>query len=71
MSLYKILENGFLMLKEDKNYGSPIATVFYEFYDTLEELKIRLTNGKGKIQCVVANGFKSDEILFGQTQNHL
>jgi hypothetical protein len=68
MSLYKILENGFLMLKEDKNYGSPIATVFYEFYDTLEELKIRLTNEKEKIQCVVANGFKSDEILFGQTQ---
>jgi len=68
MSLFKILENGFLMLKEDKNYGSPIATVFYEFYDSLENLKIRLLQEQEKIQCVVANGFHIDEIPFGQTQ---
>ena len=68
MSLFKILENGFLMLKEDKNYASPIATVFYEFYESPEELKIRLTNEKDRIQCLVANGFMADEVPFGQTQ---
>jgi hypothetical protein len=68
MSLFKIVENGFLMLKEDKNYASPIATVFYEFYDSLEALKIRLSNDKDKIQCLVANGFTADEVPFGQTQ---
>ena len=68
MSLYKILENGFLMLKEDKNYASPIATVFYEFYDSLEELKIRLSKDRNQIQCLVANGFMADEVPFGQTQ---
>ena len=68
MSLYKIVENGFLMLKEDKNYASPIATLFYEFYESPEELKIRLTNEKDRIQCMVANGFMADEVPFGQTQ---
>ena len=68
MSLFKILENGFLMLKEDKNYASPIATVFYEFYDSLEDLKNRLSKEQDKIQCVVANGFMVDEVAFGQTQ---
>lgn len=68
MSLYKILENGFLMFKEDENYASPIATVFYEFYESLEELKIRLTNEKDRIQCIVAKGFIEDEVPFGLTQ---
>ena len=33
MSEFNLLENGFFMLKEDPHYGSPIATLFYEFYD--------------------------------------
>ena len=32
MSEFSMLENGFLMIKEDESYGSPIATVFYEYY---------------------------------------
>jgi hypothetical protein len=35
MSEFNLLENGFLMLKEDPHYGSPIATLFYEFYEIL------------------------------------
>ena len=69
MSLYKIQENGFLMLKEDENYASPIATVFYEFYNSPEELKIRLSNEKHRIQCLVGKGFMDGEVPFGQTQN--
>ena len=30
MSEFNLLENGFLMLKEDPHYGSPIATLFYD-----------------------------------------
>ncbi len=33
MSLFDILENGFVMLKEDGSYTSPIATIFYEIYN--------------------------------------
>jgi len=69
MSEFDILENGFLMIKEDQSYSSPIATVFYEYYDQLEELKLKLIADKDKIQCIVANGFSDDEITFGQTQH--
>ena len=68
MSLYKVLENGFLMLKEDKSYASPIATVFYEYYDSLEDLKNRLSHDLDLLQCIVANGVMPNEIPFGTTQ---
>lgn len=68
MSEFKILDNGFLMLKEDSNYGSPIASVFYEYYTSLEELKINLEQEQDKLQCIVANNFSENEIAFGKTQ---
>ena len=39
MSEFDMLENGFFMIKEDKSYASPIATLFYEFYDDTNQLK--------------------------------
>ncbi|MFS4492003.1 acyl-CoA reductase [Maribacter sp. 2308TA10-17] len=68
MSEFKILENGFLMLKEDESYASPIASVFYETYDSSEELNEKLKNEAEKIQCIVAKGFIEGEIPFGKTQ---
>ncbi|MCL5244410.1 acyl-CoA reductase [Cellulophaga sp. 20_2_10] len=68
MSEFKILENGFLMIKEDPSYASPISSVFYEYYDTIEELKEKLNTDKDKIQCVVSNGLLDDEVAFGKTQ---
>ncbi|AUP81521.1 acyl-CoA reductase [Flavivirga eckloniae] len=71
MSEFDMLENGFLMIKEDKSYASPIATVFYEFYDSTEQLKEKLDREKQQIQCVVSNGFIENEIAFGATQKPL
>jgi hypothetical protein len=68
MSEFKMLENGFLMLKEDENFSSPIATLFYEHYESLDELKNTLKRKKDQIQCVVSDGFIEDEVKFGQTQ---
>ncbi|MCF6294504.1 MAG: acyl-CoA reductase [Flavobacteriaceae bacterium] len=68
MSEFDMLENGFLMLKEDESYASPIATLFYESYDSIEQLKEKLEQDKDKIQCMVSNGFIDTEIKFGQTQ---
>ena len=68
MSLYKLLENGFLILKEDKSYASPIATLFYEYYTDTEALKKQLITDTEQIQCVVAKGLLPDEITFGNTQ---
>ncbi|MFD2550938.1 acyl-CoA reductase [Bizionia sediminis] len=69
MSEFDMLENGFLMIKEDTSYASPIATVFYEYYKNKTALKERLETDKDLIQCVVANGLIPHEIPFGQTQN--
>jgi len=69
MSEFKLLENGFLILKEDASYSSPIASLFYEHYNSLEELKEKLKGDKEKLQCIVANGVSPDEINFGETQN--
>ena len=69
MSEFDLLENGFLMIKEDTSYSSPIATVFYEYYDNLIDLKIRLYEDREKIQCIVSSDFIDSEIAFGETQN--
>jgi hypothetical protein len=69
MSLYDLLENGFLMIKEDKSYSSPIATIFYEYYENEIDLKIKLHQDKEKIQCIVAKDFIENEVGFGQTQS--
>jgi len=68
MSNFKLLDNEFLTLKEDLSYFSPISSVFYEFYDNLEEIKSRLENDADQIQCIVSNDLIIDSIAFGNTQ---
>ena len=67
MSEFDILENGFFMIKEDASYSSPIATAFYEYYDNLETLKIKLEADQEIIQCVVSNAIENT-LNFGETQ---
>ena len=68
MSEFDMLDNGFLILKEDQSYASPIATVFYEKYNTIESLNKKLNEDKEYIQCVVSENIKDKEISFGETQ---
>lgn len=69
MSEFDMLENGFLMIKEDLSYSSPIATLFYEYYEDFTTLQQKLDLDENSIQCIVANNFRpSEEVNFGQTQ---
>ncbi|MEO8515683.1 MAG: acyl-CoA reductase, partial [Flavobacterium sp.] len=68
MSLYKLLDNGFLTIKEDSSYASPISSVFYEFYDDIEIVKNRLKNDSEQIQCIASNDLVENSIAFGETQ---
>ena len=68
MSNFKLLDNGFLTIKEDSSYASPISSVFYEFYDSIEELQLRLQSESEQIQCIVSNNLVENSIDFGQTQ---
>ena len=68
MSNFKLLDNEFLTLKEDKSHASPISSVFYERYENLEEIQSRLQDDKDKIQCIVSNNLVENCIPFGKTQ---
>lgn len=68
MSLYKLLDNGFLVLKEDSSYSSPIASVFYEYYDSLEQVQEKLDQAADQLQCIVSNELVDNSIAFGTTQ---
>ena len=68
MSNFKLLDNGFLTLKEDESFGSPISSVFYEFYDTIESVKEKISSQADAIQCIVSSNLVPNSIPFGQTQ---
>lgn len=59
-----LLENGFVIFKEDKNIASPVASVFYERYENKEALLQHIDNHADQIQCIVGNDF----IPFGKSQ---
>ena len=68
MSEFKILDNGFLILKEDASYSSPIASLFFEYYEDMDILQSQLKADREKIQCIVSNSNGDDRVRFGETQ---
>ena len=68
MSNFQLLDNEFLTIKEDVSYASPISSVFYEFYENLEEIATRLNADAEQIQCVVSKNLIPNSVAFGQTQ---
>ena len=68
MSDLKILDNGFMVLKEDTSFSSPISVLFYEQYSSLEDLKKQLQEQEDQIQCVVSHRPTLNEVGFGDTQ---
>lgn len=68
MSNFNLLDNEFLIIKEDSSYASPISSVFYEFYENLEDIKIRLHAENEQIQCIVSNDLIENSVAFGQAQ---
>ena len=47
------LDNGFLILKQDEGYHSPIACLYYEHYHSPDFIARKLATDKNLIQCVV------------------
>jgi hypothetical protein len=68
MSNFNLLDNEFLIIKEDSSYASPISSVFYEFYENLEDIKLRLKTDNEEIQCIVSNNLIKNSVAFGETQ---
>jgi hypothetical protein len=68
MSSIKLLDNGFLLLKKDKQFSSPIGVLFYETYSDDNQLKKRLEEEKENIQCIVGR-HPYGEVAFGKAQH--
>ncbi|KAA3624414.1 MAG: acyl-CoA reductase [Flavobacterium sp.] len=64
MSNIELLDNEFLLLKEDSGFSSPISVVFYEYYKNEEELRKYLSENKEHIQAIVS----AKDIPFGTAQ---
>lgn len=64
MNLDQILDNNFILLKEDKSLHSPLGVLFYERYDSQEELTNYLEENKNELQAIVGEKF----IPFGAAQ---
>jgi len=47
-------DNGFVLLKEEDAFVSPISVLFYEFYSNVEELTTKVKGHHEKIQCIVS-----------------
>lgn len=62
------LENGLINLKEDKSFSSPLASVFYEYYESIVDVKTMILERKDEIQCVVSKIDLGVNIPFGKTQ---
>jgi hypothetical protein len=69
LSSIPLLDNNFLLLKEDAGISSPPGVVFYEKYNSLEELSEKLENESKRIQCVISSpGTLDGSIPFGHSQ---
>ena len=65
------LDNGFLLVKKDERFTSPLAVLFYSNYADIEAAERLINENTEKIQCVVsAEPLKvnSQVVNFGQSQ---
>ncbi len=62
-------DNGSLLLTNSEEMVSPIATLYYQYYDSLPALERELASQEDKIQCVIGkDGWFGNSIDFGKAQ---
>jgi hypothetical protein len=67
----KHLDNNFLILREDDSLSSPLAVLFYNYYNDIRSVTDLLNNEAENIQCIVTTAplqVKSQVVDFGQSQ---
>ena len=64
-----MLENGFLLLREDKSLASPISMLHYEVYDCIDALQKELDSKSDQIQCLVSQLDIPKSFELGQAQS--
>lgn len=70
MNLIHFYDNGSVILIENNSLVSPISLLYYEYYQSLDDLKTKIEQHSEKIQCIVsAKGWYNKGIPFGQAQH--
>jgi hypothetical protein len=63
-------DNGFLILKEDAAFASPVAVVHFEYYNQMNDLQNELALHKNLIQCIISiDGQIPDALKPGKSQH--
>jgi hypothetical protein len=67
---HNLLDNGFLILKEDSTNSSPVGVVYFEYYDDFSKLEAQLKEQlNDSLQCVVTKIETSfSTVYFGKAQ---
>ncbi|MFM7234998.1 MAG: acyl-CoA reductase [Flavobacteriales bacterium] len=60
----KLLDNGFILLKEERSLASPTGSLYYEFYADEGQVREELALRSEEIQCVVSR----KDVPFGHSQ---
>ncbi len=66
----KFLDNNFLIIRQSDSLHSPIGVLFYEEYESIDNVTERIKNIEQELQCIVSSiplPFKT--ISFGNTQS--
>jgi hypothetical protein len=59
---------GFILLKEDPGFVSPISVLYLEYYSDRDDLQQKIKTHQHKIQCIVSAETDKDGVAFGQAQ---
>jgi hypothetical protein len=54
MGKNQLIENGFLLMKEDKLLQSPVAMLYYEYYDQISTVERFIEENADQLQCIVS-----------------
>ena len=62
------LDSGFVLLQESQRLVSPISVLYFERYEDVGSLALRITGERQKIQCIVGSS-KPATVPFGKSQS--
>jgi hypothetical protein len=69
MNLTKHLDTGYLLVKEDEKLHTPLSCIFYQRFDSDNEVNNWLSDHIDEIQVVVSDQSEPNHIPFGTTQH--
>ena len=64
MDRVPLIENGFVLFREDSSLHSPLGSIYYERFDDLSTVEVDLATHKEQLQCIVGHG----HVPFGSAQ---